>query len=103
MIGYRVVGIEPAEPSVGEMQLDLLAKPPPLVAENHEGFFNIIDPMLWDKPTASAIGYDVLLAFPLQLMRMLGCTSAWIRSASHSSAARLGPCNETWWRRYSRA
>jgi hypothetical protein len=28
MIGYLVVEIEPAEPSVGEMQLDLLAKSP---------------------------------------------------------------------------
>jgi hypothetical protein len=28
MIGYLVVEIEPAEPSVSEMQLDVLAKPP---------------------------------------------------------------------------
>ena len=34
-----------------------------------------------------------------QLMRTLGCTSALIRSASHSSAARPGPCSESWWRR----
>jgi hypothetical protein len=39
------------------------------------------------------------LSFPLQLMRMLGCTSALIRWASHSSAARNGPCSESWWRR----
>jgi hypothetical protein len=38
------------------------------------------------------------LPFPLQLMRMLGCTSA-IRSDSHSSAARDGPCSASWWRR----
>lgn len=29
------------------------------------------------------------------VMRILGCTSALIRSASHSSAARAGPCSET--------
>src|SRR5665213_1789106 len=28
MIGHRIVEIEPAEPSVGQMQLDLLAQPP---------------------------------------------------------------------------
>jgi hypothetical protein len=28
MIGNRVIEIEPAEPSVGQMQLDFLAQPP---------------------------------------------------------------------------
>jgi hypothetical protein len=32
--------------------------------------------------------------FHVQLMRMLGFTTALIRCASHSSAARRGPCRE---------
>jgi hypothetical protein len=31
-----------------------------------------------------------------QLMRMLGCTRALMLSASHSRAARPGPCRDSW-------
>jgi len=29
VVGHRIVEIEPAEPSVGQMQLDFLTQPPP--------------------------------------------------------------------------
>jgi hypothetical protein len=45
----------------------------------------------------SSIGLDP--PFPLQLMHMSGCTSAVIGWASHSSAARPGPCSDSWWGR----
>ena len=41
------------------------------------------------------LGQSRRVSVPRQLIRILGCTSALIRSASHISAARAGPCNDS--------
>jgi DNA-binding transcriptional LysR family regulator len=45
---------------------------------------------------ARSVGITTRCPFPRQLIRILGCTSALIRSASHSRAARYGPCSDSW-------